>query len=76
MPLPKRKTSHARTSQRRANNWKLPIPSVVDCPRCRAPRLPHHVCRACGFYENRMVIEVGKKKGDETEQAAGGEERE
>ena len=58
MPLPKRKTSHARTTRRRAANWKLDVPNVGSCPRCHAPRLPHHVCPSCGFYENRMVIDV------------------
>jgi len=59
MPLPKRKTSHARTTRRRAANWRLEAPNVVSCPRCQAPRLPHHACPACGFYKGRKVIEVG-----------------
>lgn len=58
MPLPKRKQSHARTSRRRAQNWKLEAPAVGDCPRCHAPKLPHHVCPACGFYNGRKVIAV------------------
>jgi len=58
MPLPKRKTSHARTTRRRAANFKLELPNLSPCPRCHAPRLPHHVCPACGFYDNRMVIDV------------------
>ena len=49
MPLPKRKTSHARTTRRRAANWKLKVPNVSACPRCHAPRLSHHVCPSCGF---------------------------
>jgi large subunit ribosomal protein L32 len=66
MPLPKRKHSHARTAQRRANNWKVAIPNVGECPRCHAPRLSHHVCSACGFYGNRMVIDVtARAKGGE-----------
>jgi large subunit ribosomal protein L32 len=63
MPLPKRKHSHARTSSRRHANFKLNVPNVVDCPRCHAPRLPHHVCQSCGFYNNRLVIQVGKDRG-------------
>lgn len=66
MPLPKRKTSHARTTQRRAANWKVSLPQVDSCPRCQAPKLNHHVCSACGFYGNRMVIDVqaGKRATD------------
>ena len=75
MPLPKRKTSHARTTRRRAANWKLELPNVASCPRCHAPKLAHHVCPACGFYKNRMVIDVRAKKGraGAEEGAEGGE---
>ncbi len=72
MPLPKRKTSHARTARRRAANWKLVVPNVGSCPRCHAPRLPHHVCPSCGFYENRRVIEVRARR-EEAEEQPGGE---
>ena len=58
MPLPKRKTSHQRTTRRRAANYKLQVPNVGSCPRCHAPRLSHHVCPSCGFYGNRMVVDV------------------
>ncbi|MFN3652925.1 MAG: 50S ribosomal protein L32 [Armatimonadota bacterium] len=73
MPLPKRKTSHARTSRRRAANFKLTVPNVVDCPRCHAPRLPHHVCPTCGFYGNRMVIDVRARRRAEEETAPSSE---
>ena len=62
MPLPKRKLSHQRTARRRAQNWKLEPPSVGDCPRCHAPKLPHHVCPACGFYNGRKVLTVKQKE--------------
>lgn len=65
MPLPKRKLSHARTSRRRAQNWRLEAPNVGSCPRCHAPRLPHHVCPSCGFYKDRLVIEVKQKRAEE-----------
>ncbi len=61
MPLPKRKTSHARTARRRAANFKLTLPNPGSCPRCQAPKLQHHVCPTCGFYGNRMVIDMRRK---------------
>jgi large subunit ribosomal protein L32 len=64
MPLPKRRHSRARQATRRAN-WKLTVPNVVDCPRCHAPRLPHHVCLSCGFYNGRLVIEKKERKTEE-----------
>ncbi|MDO8588545.1 MAG: 50S ribosomal protein L32 [Armatimonadota bacterium] len=60
MPLPKRRHSRARQAKRRAN-WKLVAPNVISCPRCHEPRLPHHVCPSCGFYNNRLVIEKKEK---------------
>jgi len=65
MPLPKRKTSHQRTTRRRAANWKLKVPNVGECPRCHAPRLQHHVCLSCGFYENRLVLAQKQRQRDE-----------
>lgn len=74
MPLPKRKTSHARTTQRRSANYKLSLPNPAPCPRCNAPKLPHHVCLACGFYGNRRVLEVRSRRTPETEGEEGGQE--
>jgi large subunit ribosomal protein L32 len=62
MPLPKRKQSHARTSRRRAQNWRLEAPNVSSCPRCHAAKLPHHVCPSCGFYRDRLVIAVKERR--------------
>ena len=57
MPLPKRRHSRTRGRKRRTN-WKLSTPNVVDCPQCHQPRLPHHICTNCGFYNGRKIIEV------------------
>lgn len=56
MAVPKRKMSKARRDRRRAN-WKLTVPGFVPCPRCHEPRMPHHICPECGFYDGRQVIE-------------------
>jgi len=64
MAVPKRKTSKARRDKRRAN-WKLAIPGIVECPQCHKPKLVHHVCKACGYYDGKQVIAVesdAKKK--------------
>ena len=55
MAVPKRKTSHARQASRRAN-WRLSAPGLVECPHCHAPKLPHQVCPACGYYDGRTVV--------------------
>ena len=61
MPLPKRRHSHTRGAKRRTH-YKLVTPNVIECPRCHAPRLPHHVCTSCGFYNGRLVLEVKERE--------------
>lgn len=63
-PLPKRKYAKARQGERRAH-LALKAKSLVDCPQCHSPKLPHHVCPTCGTYDGREVIKIEgpKKKG-------------
>lgn len=55
--VPKRKMARSRRNSRRAN-WKIAAPNTVDCSHCHQPKLPHHVCPNCGYYDGREVIEV------------------
>ena len=57
MAVPKRKVSKAKRNSRRAN-WKLTAPNLVACPKCSELTMPHRVCRACGTYKNKVVLEV------------------
>lgn len=58
MAVPKRKTSKSKKNKRRASAYKLPKATISECPQCHEPKLPHRVCRACGYYKNREVIDV------------------
>jgi large subunit ribosomal protein L32 len=59
MATPKRKTSHARTAQRKAH-WlgALNVPSTAKCPHCGEVVASYCACPSCGFYKGRKVIEV------------------
>jgi large subunit ribosomal protein L32 len=57
MAVPKNKVSKARRDKRRAN-WKLTAPNLVECPQCKALKLPHRVCPSCGQYKGKEVIKV------------------
>lgn len=57
MAAPKRRTSRSNTRSRRAN-WKATAVATVACPQCRTPKLPHAVCKECGTYRGRQVVEV------------------
>ena len=54
MAVPKRKQSKSRRDKRRATH-KISAPSLVACPQCHQPKLPHRVCPTCGTYRGREV---------------------
>jgi large subunit ribosomal protein L32 len=54
-PLPKKKHSRARRGGRAAHNG-MRKPSFGECPNCQNPKLPHIVCRNCGYYNGREVL--------------------
>lgn len=65
MAVPKRKTSKARRNKRKsswlrrmANN----ISGVVACDNCGELKLPHRVCKSCGTYKGRNVMEAEDKE--------------
>ncbi|UCC67944.1 MAG: 50S ribosomal protein L32 [Armatimonadota bacterium] len=60
MPLPKRRHSRSRRNKRRAN-WRLKAPNLMPCPDCRALRLPHRACPACGNYGGQAVVEIKQR---------------
>jgi len=60
MANPKRKWSKARTNRHRTN-WKLSIPGLVDCPQCHTKKMPHKVCKTCGFYDGKEIVKMEEK---------------
>lgn len=61
MAVPKKKKSKSRTATRKAQ-WlrRLAAPTLVECPQCHEAKLAHHACPACGYYNDRQVVAVGK----------------
>ena len=55
MATPKGKISKARKHSRQAN-WKLSLPSIVECPQCHQMKLSHRVCKQCGYYKGVQVV--------------------
>jgi large subunit ribosomal protein L32 len=60
MANPKRRFSKSRTRMRRSILWRDTPPATGLCPRCKAPRQPHHICRTCGYYNGRQVLVIGE----------------
>lgn len=59
MAVPKRRQSHARTAKRRAQ-WKLSEPNLISCPQCHTLKAQHMVCKECGYYKGKEVVQVSE----------------
>ena len=61
MAVPKRKTSKTRRDKRRASSYRLPKVTTSECPNCHEVKLPHRVCKACGYYDKKEVLKVSNE---------------
>ena len=57
MPNPKRRHSKSRRGKRRAHD-AIKAPLLVSCPHCKEMKESHRVCPKCGYYDDRVVIEM------------------
>ena len=57
---PKGKISKSRKGMRRAQSWRIATPELNSCPSCGELIVPHRVCRSCGAYNKRTVINMDK----------------
>jgi large subunit ribosomal protein L32 len=58
MAVPKKKKSKSKSRSHRAGAWRLSAPARSVCPRGGATKVPHVVCPTCGWYKNRVVVDV------------------
>lgn len=56
---PKKRHSRQRQGKRR-HAIKLEVPSVILCANCKSPTLPHAICRVCGYYSGKQVLNIKK----------------
>lgn len=61
MALPKRRHSKTRGRKRRTH-WKLAQLNLVPCPQCKQLKVSHQVCKVCGYYGGKQIIEIKKKE--------------
>lgn len=57
MAVPKRKQTSARRDRRRAHDRLVPT-AICRCPQCNNVKQAHTVCKTCGFYRKREVLEI------------------
>ena len=56
MAVPKKKTSKSRRDMRRSHHALMGA-KLTECPNCGELKQPHHVCQACGHYNDREIVE-------------------
>jgi large subunit ribosomal protein L32 len=56
MAVPKGKVSKQRGNKRFASNYKVAVPTLVECPQCHEMKQSHRVCKKCGYYDGVQVI--------------------
>lgn len=61
MGNPARKFSKGRTSRRRAVTFKASMPQIVSCPQCHEMKVSHRVCKKCGYYDGKEIINTLKE---------------
>ena len=59
MAVPKKKTSKSKRDMRRSHH-ALGANSCSECSKCGELVRPHHVCEACGTYNNKEIIVKSK----------------
>ncbi|MSP71070.1 MAG: 50S ribosomal protein L32 [Myxococcales bacterium] len=62
MAVPKKRKSRSKRDMRRAT-YKISAAVFNACSKCTAPKQPHRICGACGWYDDRYVLETKEVEG-------------
>ena len=60
MAVPKKKTEQSRKNMRRSHD-ALSVNAVSVCKNCGEIVKPHNVCKACGSYNGKQIVENSAK---------------
>ncbi len=69
MAVQQNKVTRSRRNQRRSHH-ALSAANPAECPNCGELKRPHHVCAACGYYDNREVVALAGDIEPDEEDAA------
>ncbi len=50
--------SKSKRDMRKAQSWKIATPTLVACSKCGELMVPHKVCKNCGSYNKKVVLDV------------------
>ena len=57
MAVPRHKHTRSSVGQRRMHIFVTPV-VLTTCKKCSSPVRPHVICKKCGFYKGKEVINV------------------
>lgn len=60
MAVPRHSHTRSKVGKTRMHKYIKPVALSV-CPKCKKPVLSHTVCKNCGYYKGREVIDVMSK---------------
>ena len=66
MAEPKKRNNKSRRGTRR-RNIKEVLPKVIYCSNCHEATLPHKICKNCGYYGGKLIIEKPEKVSEDLE---------
>lgn len=58
MAVPKGRVSQSKGAKRKAQSWKISMPALVKCSKCGELMVAHQVCKSCGAYNKKQIIDV------------------
>jgi large subunit ribosomal protein L32 len=61
MAVPRSHLAKGRQGRRRSH-LALKKTSLVDCSNCKKSKTPHTICKSCGYYNGREVVNVMAKE--------------
>lgn len=57
MGVPRAHSTRGQKGRRRSHLALKPL-ALVSCSHCGQPKLPHIVCKTCGYYDGKEMINV------------------
>ncbi len=57
MAVPKQRSTKSKQGRRRSH-LALKKQQMAKCKNCNEPVKPHEVCKNCGYYRGRQVVDV------------------
>ena len=66
MAEPKKRATSTRSGNRRSH-LALKAKCLNKCPKCQSPVLPHQVCKKCGYYNGKDILELERKEKEKAD---------